>query len=179
MWQLKYLTSHCTVHNKSHGGEDDTSFFLCSFGRFSSAGCVCMSSRYTRMHFYPIIMCTSLYKPLQRGAEHSSGEEAGRKACNNTDPPPKSSLLHPQDAHKYCPQAKPGPWRSCGWALLLQHSKTKISAFTALPPVRRPRICYRRMLYKLLDHSFSHFITKSPKRYGTATWHSNLILNLV
>lgn len=104
MWQLKYLTSHCTVHNKSHGGEDDTSFFLCSFGRFSSAGCACMSSRYTRMHFYPIIMCTSLCKPLQRGAEHSSGEEAGRKACNNTDPLQRSHScilrMHTNTVHK-------------------------------------------------------------------------------
>lgn len=165
------------MRNKLHGGEDDSSFFLCSFGRFSGAGCVCMLSRYTRMHFYPITMCTSLYKPLQRGTECCPGKEAGGQACSNTAPLPKSSLLHPRHAHKYRPQAKPGPRRSCGWALLLQHSKTKISAFTALPPVCRPRVRYGRMLYKLLDHSFSHFTTKSPNRCDIATWHSNLILN--
>lgn len=135
-----------------------------------------------QVHTHALLSYYHVHQPLQTFAARGRALLWGggrQESMQQHRPPPKSSLLHPQDAHKYCPQAKPGPWRSCGWALLLQHSKTKISAFTALPPVRRPRICYRRMLYKLLDHSFSHFITKSPKRYGTATWHSNLILNLV
>lgn len=112
--------------------------------------------------------------------EHCSGEKSRQAGIQNHNPSHQRDHSHiHRDRHKYLPPANVLQLKSSGWTLsLAEQCKKKISSFTALPPVHGPWVCYAEMLYKLLDHIFTCFITKSSYRnyIAMSTLPSKVIL---